>query len=259
MSVDQVLTLLVLVAVVAALIWDKLRPDVVALAGAAFLLMTGVVRPVEVQAAFASPAIVALASLFVIAYAMELSGLLDTAIARLVRLCKRIGTAGIWVLIGVAGSASAFLNNTPIVVLGAPVVRDVARSLNCSPKRYLIPLSYAAVLGGCCTLIGTSTNLLVNDMAVVAGQPRFGILKSRLSVLQLRLPVVCTWSFSVQGWSLPAMQARRRPRPRQLTHPRTSACRASPAASSDTWSRSRTRWICGRGRRWRHLASLWLS
>jgi len=177
MTFDQILTLLVLAAVIAALVWDKIRSDVVALAGAAFLLVTGVVRPVEVQAAFASPAIVALASLFVIAYAMELSGLLDTAIAKVVALCRRIGTAGLWVLIGLAGSASAFLNNTPIVVLGAPVVRDVARSLNRSPKAYLIPLSYAAVLGGCCTLIGTSTNLLVSDMASVAGQPRFGIFE----------------------------------------------------------------------------------
>ncbi|MGI8611436.1 MAG: SLC13 family permease [Sphingomicrobium sp.] len=177
MTFEQVLTLLVLAAVVAALIWDKMRSDVVALAGAAFLLMTGVVRPVEVQAAFASPAIIALASLFVIAYAMELSGLLDAAIRRVVALCKRIGTAGLWILIGLAGSASAFLNNTPIVVLSAPVVRDVANSLGRSPKCYLIPLSYAAVLGGCCTLIGTSTNLLVNDMAMVAGQPRFGIFE----------------------------------------------------------------------------------
>ena len=177
MTFEQVLALLVLAAVVAALISDKLRADVVALSGAAFLLMTGVVRPVEVQGAFASPAIIALASLFVIAYAMELSGLLDTAIQKVVRLCKRIGTAGIWVLIGVSGAASAFLNNTPIVVLSAPVVRDVAKSLNRSPKRYLIPLSYAAVLGGCCTLIGTSTNLLVADMATVAGQPRFGIFE----------------------------------------------------------------------------------
>jgi di/tricarboxylate transporter len=177
MTFEQVLTLLVLAAVVAALIWDKVRSDVVALAGAAFLLMTGVVRPVEVQAAFASPAIIALASLFVIAYAMELSGLLDTAIRKVVALCKRIGTAGLWILIGLAGSASAFLNNTPIVVLSAPVVRDVANSLGRSPKCYLIPLSYAAVLGGCCTLIGTSTNLLVNDMAMVAGQPRFGIFE----------------------------------------------------------------------------------
>ena len=177
MTFEQILTLLVLAAVVAALIWDKIRSDVVALAGAAFLLMTGVVRPVEVQAAFASPAIVALASLFVIAYAMELSGLLDTAIQKVVALCKRIGAAGLWVLIGLSGAASAFLNNTPIVVLAAPVVRDVAKSLDRSPKAYLIPLSYAAVLGGCCTLIGTSTNLLVNDMAAVAGQPRFGIFE----------------------------------------------------------------------------------
>jgi len=177
MTFDQVLTLLVLAAVVAALIWDKVRSDVVALTGAAFLLITGVVRPVEVQAAFASPAILALASLFVIAYAMELSGLLDSAIQKTVALCRRIGFAGLWVIIGLAGSASAFLNNTPIVVLTAPVVRDVARSLKRSPKRYLMPLSYAAVLGGCMTLIGTSTNLLVNDMAMAAGQPRFGIFE----------------------------------------------------------------------------------
>ena len=177
MNADQILTLLVLAAVVAALIWDKVRADVVALTGAAFLLMTGVVRPVEVQSAFASPAIVALASLFVIAYAMELAGLLDAAIRGMVALCRRIGRAGLWVLIALAGFGSAFLNNTPIVVLSAPVVRDVAKSLGESPKAYLIPLSYAAVLGGCCTLIGTSTNLLVNDMASVAGQPRFGIFE----------------------------------------------------------------------------------
>ena len=177
MTFDQLTTLLVLAAVVAALIWDKLRADVVALAGAAFLLVTGIVRPVEVQGAFASPAIIALASLFVIAYAMELSGLLDAAIEKVVKLCRRIGSAGLWVLIGLAGAASAFLNNTPIVVLSAPVVRDAAKSLGRSPKHYLIPLSYAAVLGGCCTLIGTSTNLLVNDMASVAGQPRFGMFE----------------------------------------------------------------------------------
>lgn len=177
MTASQIITLLVLATVVAALISAKLRADVVALAGAAFLLMTGVVRPVEVQGAFASPAIVALASLFVIAYAMELAGLLDAAIRRVVALCRKIGKAGLWILIGLSGAASAFLNNTPIVVLSAPVVRDVAESLGSSPKNYLIPLSYAAVLGGCCTLIGTSTNLLVNDMAANAGQPRFSIFE----------------------------------------------------------------------------------
>src|SRR3546814_10003631 len=85
MTIDQGLTLLILVAVIAMLIWDRLRADVVALSGAAILLMTGVVRPVDVQGAFASPAIIALASLFVIAYGLELSGLLDRAISLGVR------------------------------------------------------------------------------------------------------------------------------------------------------------------------------
>lgn len=177
MNIDQVLTLLVLAAVVAALIWDKVRPDVVALSGAAVLLMAGVVRPVEVQGAFASPAIIALASLFVIAYALELSGLLDLAIQRAVQMCRRAGSAGIWMLMSGIGLVSCFLNSTPIVVLCAPVIRDVAKSLNLSPKRYLMPLSYIVVLTGCCTLIGTSTNLLVDDMARIAGQPRFGMFE----------------------------------------------------------------------------------
>jgi di/tricarboxylate transporter len=177
MSVDQILTLFVLAAVVAALIWDKVRADVVALTGAAVLLMTGVVRPVEVQSAFASPAIIALASLFVIAYALELAGLLDRAIASAVAMCRRLGTGGIWLLLSMIGSVSCFLNSTPIVFLGAPVIRDVSTSLGLSPKRFLIPLSYVTILTGCCTLIGTSTNLLVDDMASVAGQPRFGIFE----------------------------------------------------------------------------------
>ncbi|WP_340267183.1 SLC13 family permease [Sphingobium mellinum] len=177
MTIDQILTLLVLAAVVAMLIWDRLRADVVALAGAATLLMAGVVHPSEVQSAFASPAIITLASLFVIAYALELSGLLDRAIAVGVKLCKRRGSKGIWLLLSMIGGVSCFLNSTPIVVLGAPVIRDVANALRQSPKRYLIPLSYITVLTGCCTLIGTSTNLLVDDMARVAGQPRFGIFE----------------------------------------------------------------------------------
>jgi di/tricarboxylate transporter len=177
MTVDQVLTLLVLGGVVAMLIWDRLRADVVALSGAAVLLMTGVVRPSDVQRAFASPAIIALASLFVIAYALELSGLLDRAITLGVGLCRRMGPKGIWLLLSMIGAVSCFLNSTPIVVLGAPVIRDVAVALRQSPKRYLMPLSYVTVLTGCCTLIGTSTNLLVDDMARVAGQPRFGIFE----------------------------------------------------------------------------------
>jgi di/tricarboxylate transporter len=177
MNFDQATALVVLAGVVAGLIWGRIRSDVVALAGAAALLGLGVIRPSEVQGAFASPAILALASLFVIAYALELSGLLGAIIRAAVKLCAAFGEAGLWAVIAGVGAASAFLNNTPLVVLGGPVVRDMARSMKLSPRRFLIPLTYATSLGGACTLIGSSTNLLVNDMARNAGQPTFGMFE----------------------------------------------------------------------------------
>jgi di/tricarboxylate transporter len=177
MDSNQITALVVLVCVVGVLIHGRIRSDVAALSAAAALLLTGVIRPVEVQGAFASPAVIALACLFVIAYAIELSGLLGLLIRQATALCAKLGAAGLWLVIVLCGAGSAFLNNTPIVVLAAPVVKDVAKSLSLSPKRYLIPLSYITIMGGACTLIGTSTNLLVNDMARNAGQPVFGMFE----------------------------------------------------------------------------------
>ena len=177
MTFDQIVALAVLVGVVGLMMQGRMGADVVALLGAAILLILGVVRPVEVQGAFASPAILALAGLFVIAYAIELSGLLGLLIRSATRLSARIGSAGLWLVIGLCGSVGGFLNNTPVVVLAAPVIRDVARSLGLSPKRFLMPLSHVTVMGGLLTLIGTSTNLLVNDMARNAGQPVFSLFE----------------------------------------------------------------------------------
>ncbi|EZP70187.1 Carboxylate transporter [Novosphingobium resinovorum] len=177
MNFNQIAALVVLVAVVVVLIHGKIRSEVAALTAAASLMLLGVIRPVEVQGAFASPAIIALACLFIIAYAIELSGLLGLLIKQATRMCARLGSAGVWLMLVLCGAASAFLNNTPIVVLAAPVVKDVATSLRLSPKRFLIPLSYITIMGGACTLIGTSTNLLVNDMARNAGQPVFGVFE----------------------------------------------------------------------------------
>ncbi|RZJ18247.1 MAG: TRAP transporter large permease subunit [Brevundimonas sp.] len=173
MTFDQIIALAVLAAVIGALVHGRLRPDVVALTGAAVLLMLGVVRPVEVQGAFASPAVIALAGLFVIAYAIELSGLLALLIRQATRLTRVMKAQGIWLVIFLCGSVGGFLNNTPVVVLAAPVVRDMATNLGLSPKRFLMPLSFIVIMGGLLTLIGTSTNLLVNDMARNAGQPVF--------------------------------------------------------------------------------------
>lgn len=177
MTLDQIIALVVLVVVVGVMIHGRLRSDVVALSGAAALLLFGVVRPVEVQGAFASPAIMALAGLFVIAYAMELSGLLAWLIRKAMGLTRVFGRHAIWMVIGLCGSVGGFLNNTPVVVLAAPVIRDMALSLGLSPKRFLMPLSYAVIMGGLLTLIGTSTNLLVSDMARNAGQPTFSLFE----------------------------------------------------------------------------------
>ena len=177
MNFDQIAALVVLIGVVGVLIHGRIRSDVAALSAAAALLLLGVIRPVEVQGAFASPAVVALASLFVIAYAIELSGLLGLLIRQAMKMCQRLGEKGLWLVIGMCGTVGGFLNNTPIVVLAAPVIKDVAISLGLSPKRFLMPLSYVTVMGGLLTLIGTSTNLLVNDMARNAGQPTFGMFE----------------------------------------------------------------------------------
>lgn len=177
MTLDQIIALVVLVVVVGVMIHGRLRSDVVALSGAAALLLFGVVRPVEVQGAFASPAIMALAGLFVIAYAMELSGLLAWLIRKAMGMTRVFGRHAIWMVIGLCGTVGGFLNNTPVVVLAAPVIRDMALSLGLSPKRFLMPLSYAVIMGGLLTLIGTSTNLLVSDMARNAGQPVFSLFE----------------------------------------------------------------------------------
>lgn len=201
MTFDQIIALVVLVAVVGVLIHGKMRADVVALTGAAVLLMLGVVRPVEVQGAFASPAVIALGGLFVIAYAIELSGLLGLLIREATKLAARFGSGGIWAVLGACGGLGGFLNNTPVVVLAAPVVRDVARSLHLSPKRFLMPLSHLTVLGGLLTLIGTSTNLLVNDMARNAGQPVFSLFE--ITPVGLSLAVVGgLWLFFVSSRQL---------------------------------------------------------
>ncbi len=201
MTFDQIIALVVLVAVVGVLIHGKMRADVVALTGAAVLLMLGVVRPVEVQGAFASPAVIALGGLFVIAYAIELSGLLGLLIREATKLAARFGSGGIWAVLGACGGLGGFLNNTPVVVLAAPVVRDVARSLKLSPKRFLMPLSHLTVLGGLLTLIGTSTNLLVNDMARNAGQPVFSLFE--ITPVGLSIGVVGgLWLFFVSSRQL---------------------------------------------------------
>jgi di/tricarboxylate transporter len=232
MTFDQIVALGVLVGVVGLMIQGRMRADVVALLGAALLLVLGVVRPVEVQSAFANPAVIALAGLFVIAYAIELSGLLGLLIRQATQLSTRIGALGIWIVIGLCGSVGGFLNNTPVVVLAAPVIRDVARSLGLSPKRFLMPLSHVTVMGGLLTLIGTSTNLLVNDMARNAGQPVFTLFEITPVGLVIAL-VGGLWLYFVGSPQLQRAAAREETAVADDPMPRLGEARSQPDGSGD--------------------------
>ena len=129
MTFDQVVALAVLVAVVGVLIHGKARADIVALTGAAVLLLLGVVRPVEVQGAFASPAVIALAGLFVIAYAIELSGLLGLMIRKATDiLLSRPGVAHAVAFAGLDGATFTLAPNSGVAFVTLSDFRERAKA-----------------------------------------------------------------------------------------------------------------------------------
>lgn len=177
MNLAQFATLAVLIAVVAALASERIRADVVTLIGAGVLCLLGIAQIDDIQTSFASPAILALASLFILVEALHLTGAIGVLFAFAERLVERFGKRALPLLIGGAGALSAFMNNTPLVVLGTSVLQQTAHRRGWPVRRLLIPLSYATILGGTCTLIGTSTNLLVDEMVRKAGMHGFGLFE----------------------------------------------------------------------------------
>ncbi|GMV94023.1 MAG: SLC13 family permease [Candidatus Hydrogenedentota bacterium] len=155
-------TVLTLLAVLAGLI-RNLPPDAVLLGGTVLLTLTGIITPVQAFSGFSNEGMLTVAALFVVAAALRETGALDT-IGGLVLGRARTERG---VLIRLAGSVtgmSAFLNNTPIVAMFIPIITRWCAKNGLSPSRLLIPLSYLTILGGTCTLIGTSTNLVVSGL-----------------------------------------------------------------------------------------------
>jgi di/tricarboxylate transporter len=171
-----IFTLAVIALAVLLIVKDVAPPDAMLFSALVVFMAAGVVTPEQGLAGFGNPAVATVGALFIVAAGMRSTGVLENASRAVLGSGNRIGRA---LLRLTASSAflSAFLANTPVVAMGVPTVTAWAKRNHVSPSRLLIPLSYASLLGGICTLIGTSTNLVSHGLLQRAGMPGFGFFE----------------------------------------------------------------------------------
>lgn len=164
---------IIAVATVVLLIGQWVRTEVTALITISALLMTGILEPNEAFSGFSNQAVITVAAMFVLSSGLVRTGVVDYITATLERLAAGRLTVML-IVTGITTSFfSAFVNNTPIVVMLVPVILAIAKHFNSPPSKLLIPISYFAILGGTCTLIGTSTNILVDTLFRQSGGSGF--------------------------------------------------------------------------------------
>ena len=178
------LTLAVVAVAVVVLTRDLISPAVAFTAAVVVLLVAGVVTPEEAFQGFSNPAPITVAALYVLARAVEKSGALQPIVRATLGQGRNVRMALARLTVPVA-VASAFLNNTPIIATLAPQVEEWADQRGDSASRYLMPLSFAAILGGMTTLIGTSTNLVVSELLAAEGYDPFTMFE----LTRIALPI----------------------------------------------------------------------
>ena len=176
MTPAAIFTLAVIAVAVFLIVKEVAPPDAMLFAALVVFMAAGVVTPEQGLAGFGNPAVATVGALFIVAAAMRSTGVLENVSRAVLGSGNQIGRA---LLRLTASSAflSAFLANTPVVAMGVPTVTAWAKRNHVSPSRLLIPLSYASLLGGICTLIGTSTNLVSHGLLQRAGMPGFGFFE----------------------------------------------------------------------------------
>ena len=164
MTIDIAIVLFVILLAFVLFLTEFFPIDVTALTVLGILLLTGLITPTESIMGFSNPAVIIIATLFVLSTTLQKSGILEYFVLSLNKLATRSLTLGLIVFLIAIALTSSIVNNTAIVAIFMPITIRLAQKYKLSPSKLLIPLSYAAILGGTLTLVGTSTNLLVNSI-----------------------------------------------------------------------------------------------
>ncbi|RNL94014.1 SLC13 family permease [Sinomicrobium pectinilyticum] len=183
MNIDLVITLIIIAIGIFLFVKDYFSIDTTSILIMALFIVAGVLSPEEGFSGFNHPATLTLGCMFVVSAGVFHSGLLDGISAKLVRIARINYFSALVIFCLTAAIFSAFVNDTAVVALLLPVALKVCRESEISPSRLLIPIAFAALFGGTCTLIGTSTNILVSSYAQKYGLDGFGMFEFSLAAL----------------------------------------------------------------------------
>ncbi len=173
LSGSQWVTLSVILLVLGVLTFTQIAADVILVGAVTILMFTGVIDTKQAFGGMANEGMLTVAVLYVVVAGLESTGATGVIVRRFLGRPRSVIGAMLRLMLPVT-SVSAFLNNTPVVAMFMPAVSDWAKQNRISVSKLMMPLSYAAVLGGMCTLIGTSTNLIVHGLLISAGKPGMG-------------------------------------------------------------------------------------